>query len=148
MTPETSRGTDQSDVRGIVATLAQAVREKDIERLLSLCADDVVVFDLLPPAQHRGADEVRKAWTTPLESLTGLAEYDVHQLEVVVSGDLAMCRSLNRFGGVPTEGKKFVRWQRMTLALQRIDSRWRIVHQHVSVPFDIKTGQALLELAP
>jgi ketosteroid isomerase-like protein len=37
---------------------------------------------------------------------------------------------------------------RSTFALRRLQGGWKIVHQHVSVPFDMATGKALLELHP
>jgi hypothetical protein len=30
----------------------------------------------------------------------------------------------------------------------KIDGRWMVTHEHVSVPFDMKSGQALMDLKP
>jgi ketosteroid isomerase-like protein len=41
-----------------------------------------------------------------------------------------------------------VSWLRSTLGFRKIDGRWRVAHQHVSVPFDMESGQAKLDLKP
>lgn len=28
------------------------------------------------------------------------------------------------------------------------DGRWKVVHEHVSMPFDMETGKAMLDLKP
>lgn len=35
-------------------------------------------------------------------------------------------------------------WMRITVCLHREDGAWRVLHEHVSVPFDPMTGQASL----
>jgi hypothetical protein len=32
--------------------------------------------------------------------------------------------------------------------LRKIDGQWKVVHEHVSVPFDMETGKAMLDLKP
>ena len=32
-------------------------------------------------------------------------------------------------------------WLRITVGYRRIDGRWRVVHEHISVPWDPMTGQ-------
>ena len=39
-------------------------------------------------------------------------------------------------------------WVRETNLLRRVDDRWLVVHDNVSVPFDFATGQALTNLGP
>jgi ketosteroid isomerase-like protein len=39
-------------------------------------------------------------------------------------------------------------WVRATLCLRRIDGKWMIAHEHQSVPFDVETGKASLDLKP
>ena len=39
-------------------------------------------------------------------------------------------------------------WLRWTLGFRKIDGRWRVAHEHVSVPFDMESGKAMLDLKP
>jgi ketosteroid isomerase-like protein len=37
---------------------------------------------------------------------------------------------------------------RATLCLRKIDGEWLVVHTHTSVPFDMQTGEAQIDLEP
>ncbi|HEV7730794.1 MAG TPA: nuclear transport factor 2 family protein [Candidatus Binatia bacterium] len=67
---------------------------------------------------------------------------------MTVGGDVAFTRSLNRFGGTTADGTHDASWLCSTLCLRKIDGRWKLVHEHVSVPFDMQTNAALLDLEP
>jgi hypothetical protein len=45
------------------------------------------------------------------------------------------------------DGERIVNWLRLTLGLRKIDGRCKVVHEHVSAPFDMKTGKAMLNKA-
>src|SRR6476661_8523538 len=136
MTPETDAIADEAAIRTLLEAIASAVRARDVEAFLKLCAPDVVIFDLVPPLAHRGADAARESWKTAVGAFSGPAEYESLQLEIAVSGDVAFACSLNRFGGT-TNGKRTVSVLRTTLGLRRIDGRWKVAHEHVSAPFDM-----------
>lgn len=148
MSFKTTSETDEAAIKAVIDAMAQAVRERDVDALLAQCSPDVVTFDLVPPLKHVGAEAVRETWTQTLRAFEGPAEYEMHQLELVVSDFVAIAHGLNRFGGKRADGQYRVNWLRFTLGLRKIDGPWKIVHQHVSVPFDLKTGQALLGLEP
>lgn len=39
-------------------------------------------------------------------------------------------------------------WVRATLCFRRVDGEWLIVHDQVSVPFDIRSGRGVADLEP
>jgi ketosteroid isomerase-like protein len=39
-------------------------------------------------------------------------------------------------------------WLRATTGFRKLDGNWLITHDHVSVPLDLETGTALLNLTP
>jgi len=143
-----STGSDQAQVRAVIDAITAAVREKDVEALLSRCASEIATFDLVPPLKHEGTDAIRELWTQSLAAFVPPIEYEVHELDLIVGGDVAFGRSLNRFGGTQTNGKRIVNWLCSTLGLRKIDDEWKVVHQHVSVPFDMKSGKAMLNMEP
>jgi ketosteroid isomerase-like protein len=63
-------------------------------------------------------------------------------------GDLAFGHALIRCGGTDAEGKEHKGWVRATWAARRHDGRWRIVHEHYSLPFDPESMKVLGELEP
>lgn len=143
-----NRSEDEAAVHAVLESIARAVRSKNVEAMLAQCAADLVTFDLVPPIRHEGAEALRAVWTKSLAGFEPPLDYDYQQLHIEVGGDVAFARSLNRFGGTRTDGTQVVNWLRSTLTLRRIDGRWKVVHEHVSVPIDMTTGKALLELHP
>jgi len=39
-------------------------------------------------------------------------------------------------------------WIRVTLCFGKVDGKWMVTHEHVSVPFEPQSGQASLDLEP
>jgi uncharacterized protein (TIGR02246 family) len=137
-----------AEIRKVIDALAEAVRKKDVEAMLAHCADDIVVFDMVAPLAHEGTDAIRRIWETTLAGFVPPIEYEIHKLEIESGGDIAFARSLNRFGGTSKDGTRTVNWVRATLGLRKSAGVWKLAHQHVSVPFEMESGKALLELEP
>jgi len=129
---------DQAAIRALVDAFVAAVRAKDIDGVMHVFAREVVSFDLGPPLQHGSEDFVRR-WRALFEAHSGPVDYEVRDLSITVGGDVAFSHSLNRNGE---------RWLRWTACYRRMDGWWRIVHEHVSVPVDMRQGTAVLELTP
>ena len=58
----TSKAIDESEIRLLIDGWIKALRAKDINGLMSYYAPDILLFDLAPPLQYRGADAYRKNW--------------------------------------------------------------------------------------
>jgi len=69
--------------------------------------------------------------------------WDIPDLRVMVRGDVAITWGLNHMRGPGLE-----MWSRGTRVFQRIDGRWKMIHQHVSFPFDPENGVARMDLSP
>jgi len=39
-------------------------------------------------------------------------------------------------------------WLCSTIGLRKIDDEWKVLHEHVSVPFDLESGKAMLNIEP
>ena len=108
-------------------------------------AEHVMLIDLA----RNDVGRVSKSGTVRVPLHMSVEKYShVMHITSEVEGELALARCLNRFGGTRNDGAQVVNWMRSTFALRRLQGVWKIVHQHISVPFDMSTGQALLELHP
>jgi ketosteroid isomerase-like protein len=132
----------------LVDRFTAAFRAKDVELIMSVFATEVVSFDLVPPLRCVGAEAFQKHWERTFASYSGPIAYDIHDLDVMVGGDIAVTHSLNCKRGTLTNGHASEQWLRWTTALRRFADSWLIVHEHVSVPMDPATGTALLDLRP
>lgn len=127
---------DQAAIRTLIHDRTTAMCTGDAETICSTYATDAVVFSLAPPLVQPvdGTRDIGKlqAW---IAEKGGSAWSEVHDLQVTVDGDLALCTSLNSMGAPPDSPQPFTLWYRSTLGLRRTDHQWRIVHEHTSTPF-------------
>lgn len=138
----------EQELRDLVDDRVRAVREKDVATLAAYPADDVITFDVLPPLNSRGSAATVEHLTAWFDGYDGPIDYSVQDVQVSAEADLGFCSFVYHVGGTLEGGGVVDMWVRATLCCRRIDGRWRIVHDHESVPFDPETGQALLSLEP
>ena len=134
-TPESS---DAYQIRRLIEDRQSAICAKDIDRIMTHYATDIIVFNVKPPFQTRGAKAWRREWETALSHFPGSFGTETRDLVIAVGGDLALAHCIWRFTGMP--GQK---WIRDTAVYRRNQGEWQIVHQHYSVPFDPETSRAV-----
>ena len=74
--------------------------------------------------------------------------YEIVGLQVVAAFDVAFCYGLHHVTCTTKDSQKIDMHWRSTQAFQRLDGNWKIMHEHGSVPFDMKTGKTSLDLKP
>lgn len=136
------------EIRQRVDDYVDAIRTKDLEKVMLIFAPNLVSFDLEAPLQHKGAGAKRKNWTKAFTAYQGPLEYEIRDFIIIVSDDLAVGRSVNRISGTLSNGHKTNYWVRWTTCFQKIDGIWYITHDQVSVPIDVATGNGILNIEP
>lgn len=143
------KATDEADIRRLVDSWVQALRAKDVNGVMSHYASDIVAFDLAPPLQYEGTDAYRKNWEAWFPTFRGPIGYEIRDLSVAASDDTAFCHSFNRITGTRTDNAKTDVWVRATVCFRKFDGKWKIVHEHQSVPFYMDgSDRAALDLRP
>ena len=148
MSIEEDKTKNEAAIRDLIEGFVKAFRHKDMNGVMSVFAPEVVSFDLGPPLQHGGGETFITRWQELFESYQGLIDYEVHDLSITAGDDVAYSHSLNRAGGTLKNGRKTHRWLRWTACYRKTNGKWLIVHEHVSVPADLKNGKAILDLEP
>ena len=138
----------EQELRDLVDERVRAVRAKDSASLSAQSAEDVITFDVLPPLNSRGSEATAEHLRAWFDGYAGPIDYSVRDVQVSAEGDLGFCSFLYHVAGTLKSGGEVNMWVRATLGCRRIDGRWRIVHDHESVPFDPTTGLALIDLEP
>ncbi|GAB2811288.1 hypothetical protein GCM10027200_09020 [Lentzea nigeriaca] len=136
------------EIRKHIGLIAEGIRAKDLEALRRLYSEDVVSFDVEPPLQHVGIDAKLKNWATAFVFFQDV-DYEIRDLALTVGDSVAFGHCFGRLSGtltngVPTDGM----WVRATFGLRKIDGKWLITHDQVSVPFDIASGAGATDLSP
>jgi ketosteroid isomerase-like protein len=135
MAEENTASHDEAEIRRLIADQQSAVCAKDVDRIMSHYAAQLVVFNVKPPFQIRRSEEWRRVWETSLSHFPASFGAETRDLTIAVSGELAVAHYALRFTGLA--GEPF--WIRATAVYRRIGGGWLIVHEHNSVPFDPET---------
>jgi len=145
---EEDRRKNEAAIRDLVDRLVKAVRAKDLDGVMSAYAPDLVAFDIVPPLQYVSAESYKKPWRAVFELYEKPLQYEVRDLSITASDDVAFSHSLNLLTGTMKNGRKTDLWLRFTACYRKIDGKWLIAHLQASVPVDMGTGKALLDLKP
>ncbi len=129
--------TDEDVIRERIGQLVEAIRAMDGGTIERIYAADIVSFDVEPPLKHVGVAHKLENWEGIFARFHSPLEYDVCDLAITTSGDIAFAHSFNRIGGTMKDGTRTDHWIRCTNCFRKIDGEWRIAHDHVSVPFEL-----------
>ena len=148
MAIEAHKKNDEAELKRVMEGGVEALRARDIDGIMSVCAPELVSFDIVPPLQYVGADAYRKHWGEAFSSFPGPIDYEIADLSITVGDDVAFTHSLNRISGTLNTGQKTDLWLRWTACFRKINGQWLIVHHQNSVPVDLQHGKAVLDLKP
>ena len=126
----------------------RAVRTKDINAAISSLAPDILSFDVVNPLQHTGADASKKRAKEWFSSFEGPIGYEIRDLTITAGDDVAFSHGLSHVSATRTDGGQLNMWWRTTVCFRKIAGKWMVTHEHNSVPFDVETGKASLDLKP
>jgi ketosteroid isomerase-like protein len=149
MTTTSNIANVEAQIRDRIDNWAKAVRAKDVNGVMSHYASDILTFDLAPPLEYKGANAYRKNWEAWFPTFRGPIGYEIRDLRITASDDIAFCHSLNRISGTRTNGEETDVWVRATVGLRKINGKWMVTHEHISVPFYMDgSDKAALDLKP
>jgi len=137
----------QLELAALLDRRSEAIGRKDIERLMSLYASDIVYFDLVPPLRYTGSDALRRRFTDWFGRWKSAIGQETRDVTIAASGDVAAAHMLLRTSGTLQTGREVGYWVRVTNIFQR-SGRWLMTHEHVSLPVDIASGSAVMDLMP
>jgi uncharacterized protein (TIGR02246 family) len=141
-------GSTESEVRALFDSQFDAIREKDLDRLMAVYSPDIVYFDAVPPLQYAGSAALRSRFTDWFHGYQGPITMETRDFAVATSGDIAIAHWLSRASGTLRNGREVGSWVRATSCCERSDHRWLITHEHISLPVDFATGRGVTDLLP
>ncbi|MCA9241348.1 MAG: SgcJ/EcaC family oxidoreductase [Planctomycetales bacterium] len=138
----TTNCTDEQAILDLMAKWRSALERKDTAAMMEDYLPDALLFDAKPPYKIEGAAGIRKVWEQCLPYFPEEFESEHRDLRVHVDGDLALVYGLHHFVPTPADHPCGQTWVRITIGFQRVDGRWRVAHEHASLPFNPMNGQA------
>lgn len=135
MSPDGLSGASVTEVlRHRIRELAQAIRDKDLDHLMTFYAGNVEVFDVRASLNVPGANAYRNNLEHWFDSFDGPLGFELHNLRVVPGESTAFCHYLALVTGSRPGGGASGYWARGTTCFERRDGEWLIVHEHISIP--------------
>lgn len=128
------RNDGEASIREFVGSLAQAIRNKDIDSLMAHYAPDVVVYDVMPPLAVQSAADYRKNFERWFASMRGPIDYEMSDLRISLSESHAFCHAVSHVKGTRQNGENADYWVRVTTCFQKANGQWLVGHEHVSMP--------------
>ena len=101
----------------------------------ALCAGDRHVRRQATIA-NPGRDAYRKNFEAWFASVQGPIDYEIRDLRITMSDDVAFCHYVAQVKSTRTTGEKADYSVRVTSGFQKTNGQWMVRHEHVSVPFD------------
>ncbi|MEZ0273737.1 MAG: nuclear transport factor 2 family protein [Roseimicrobium sp.] len=149
MIADTISTDDEAALRELTHCLVEAIHSKNLATLQKFYAEDVVLYDAAPPLQTEGSETFIKNTGEWFATWSGPIGLELQDLQIHVSGDVALTHSLNHLTGERTGEDDTDVWMRMTLGWRKIDGTWLIIHEHTSVPMYMEPPfKAAIDLKP
>jgi len=134
-----AQSNDNAAIGALYQQFAGAFRRKDLNAIMLPYIHDntLFVFDAGTPREHVGWDDYRADWKAFFASIKGNPTFSISELSVTISGDVAYTRSIQSISG--NMGNLHALVVRVTDVLRKINGKWLIVQEHVSVPINFTT---------
>ncbi len=127
---------DEAAIRALIADWSRAIEAKDPDAIVRAYTPDTILFDAIPPYRTVGAEAIAALWRQCLPFFPEVLRSEHRDLQIDIDGDLAFMHGFHRFVPEPADHPCGMTWMRVSACYRRIEGQWRIVHEHVSVPFD------------
>jgi len=140
-----TRTQDEAQIQQLIADQQRAICTKDVDQIMTRYAAEAIVFDVKPPFQTKGQEAVRHTWEACLPYFPDSFEIETRDLNITANDDLAAAHWLFRFIGT-VDHPAMQTWMRVTAVCRKNGGNWKILHEHISVPFDPETSKAAFTL--
>jgi uncharacterized protein (TIGR02246 family) len=144
-----AKGSDEAQIKALEQRIANGANAKDVGAIMKNFAPDetLLVFDVIPPREYRGADAFRKDWEGFFDRF-GRITIQNSDMNVTSHGEMAFATYIAHLTGKGKDGNPMDVTMRITDVLRKSSGKWLIVHEHVSVPVDLASGKADLSSKP
>ncbi len=130
----TKENENEAAIRVLLEQWAEAVRRHDYDGILANHDGDIMMFDVPPPMRVLGLAEYRSTWDLFFRGHSPSDAFDILDLTVVADENVGFAIAMMRCGGKHNGNESYLLDFRLTVGLRKIAGRWRVVHEHHSVP--------------
>ena len=133
---------DEAEIRHMMHEWSRALEAKDTAGLVKDYAPDAVLYDAIPPYKTVGADNIRQVWENCLPYFPEQFQSEHRDIQIQVAGEIAFAHCMHHFIPTPADHPCGQTWMRVTLGYRKINGKWKVIHEHASIPFNPLNSQA------
>jgi uncharacterized protein (TIGR02246 family) len=125
---------DEVELRELIARWSKAVRDEDFVGIRADHDPNILMFDVPLPFLSRGIDAYMATWQTFFASSAKPVVFHFEDVEITAGDDVAFATAVGHCINTERNGEKTNLTFRLTMGFRKDSGRWRIVHEHHSLP--------------
>ena len=125
---------DENQIRELIEHWATAVRDEDLAGIRADHDPNLLMFDVPPPFLTRGLDAYMETWQIFYANIAKPVVFNFDDVKVTAGFDVAFATATGRCVYINRQGQQEPLDFRLTMGLKKIEGKWRILHEHHSVP--------------
>ena len=125
---------DDSEIRTLIEIWSKGVRDEDRGAIRRDHDDDILMFDVPPPFQSRGIDDYMATWETFFSSAEKPVSFNFTDVQITAGSDVSFATAVGHCVTIGKDGRREPLDFRLTMGLRKIGGRWRVTHEHHSLP--------------
>jgi uncharacterized protein (TIGR02246 family) len=131
---EETTSKDEMNIRELIQKWAKAVRNQDRAGIRADHDPGMLMFDVPPPLLSQGLDAYMTTWETFFSRAEKPVAFDFRDVKVTSGTDVAFATAIGQCVDIDPNGKREELQFRLTMCFRKIGGRWRILHEHHSLP--------------
>ena len=125
---------DEGQIQALIERWAKAVREENRAAIRADHDPEILMFDVPPPFLSRGLDAYMATWETFFSSTEKPVTFAFHDVKITCGQDVAFATATGKCVNIDPSGRREPLEFRLTMGLRKIDGKWRVMHEHHSLP--------------
>ena len=125
---------DEAQIQALIERWAKAVREENRSAIRADHDPEILMFDVPPPFLSRGLDAYMATWETFFSSSEKPVTFEFHDVKITCGQDVAFATATGKCVNIDPNGRREPLEFRLTMGLRKIDGKWRVMHEHHSLP--------------
>jgi uncharacterized protein (TIGR02246 family) len=131
--PDNQTERDEEELRALIARWSKAVRDQNLAGIRADHDAEVLMFDVPPPFLSRGLDAYMATWDMFFRCQATPVQFDFRDVAITVGTDVAFATAIGQCCDL-SSGEPVNLEFRLTMGFRKFDGRWRIMHEHHSLP--------------
>jgi uncharacterized protein (TIGR02246 family) len=129
-----SHEVDVHAIRTLIERWTHAVQQENLTAIRADHDPNILMFDVPPPFMSRGLDAYMATWQLFFSNVAKPVSFSFKDIEVTAGSDVAFATAKGSCINIDRAGKKEPLEFRLTMGLKKIEGKWRIMHEHHSLP--------------